>query len=254
MKILDHGELVLLDVMGSDKSIADAARISYSNTKVKSSDNDLIRYMWRHGHHSPFEMAELLFYVKAPIMVFRQWHRHRTGSLSEVSGRYSELTGDTYTPTTLRKQSKTNKQGSSNETIQCELNTPALAKIEYEMLLKEGVAKEQARLVLPVATYSEMYWKCDLRNIFNFLRLRLDPHAQAEIREYAKVMADMVYEKFPMSFNAFENYTLNALTLSREEVGFIIFKEFDPTKWGLGKRETEETLTKFDRLHLICSS
>lgn len=252
-RVLDHGEIALLDVMGDDKAIVDAARISYSGAKAQKgvSDRDLMRYLMRHGHHTPFEMVEMKFYVKAPIFVFRQWHRHRTAHLNEMSGRYSELPNDLYRPSTFRTQSKDNKQGSSNGTLEHDIQSFEKAYTEYLSLINKDVAREQARIVLPVSTYSEMYWKCDLRNIFNFLRLRLDSHAQYEIRVYAKAMAQMVRECFPLAYEAFEEYMMNSLTLSATEVALIReHKGTIPKDAGLSRRETGEFKWKLKQLGL----
>ncbi len=246
MKVLDKGEIVLLDTMGSDQSIVDAARISYSNNTKSSSTEQLINYLMRHNHWGPFEMGEMLFYVKAPIFVFRQLCRHRTASLNEVSGRYSVITEDMYRPNQLRLQSKENKQGSSDAKIDYEIQSFDKNYTEYQSLINKGVAKEQARIVLPLAAYSEMYWKCDLRNIFNFLKLRLDQHAQYEIREYAKCMAKLVEQKFPKSYAAFEKYVLNAISLSALEIEALVTK--DASK--LSGRELDEFRNKLKRLGL----
>lgn len=247
-KVLDQGEIALLEFMGSDKEIVDSARISYSQkTKVKTKTNDeiLMRYLMRHGHMTPFEMAELKFYVKAPIFVFRQWHRHRTANINEMSGRYSELSNDFYTPLKLRLQIKDNKQGSTNQTISYSFNSFDKSFTEYQSLLNKGVTREQARIVLPLAVYSEMYWKCDLRNIFNFLKLRLDSHAQYEIREYAIAMSILVKEQFPLAYSAFKNYMLESITLSADEIESIRTKVHK-----LSGREQKEFKFKLKRLGL----
>jgi thymidylate synthase (FAD) len=245
-KILDYGELVLLDTMGSDQSIVDAARISYSNNTKVSSTEKLINYLMRHHHWGPFEMGEMLFYIKAPIFVFRQLIRHRTASVNEVSGRYSILTDDVYNPRELRLQSKDNKQGSSNTKVKSEIGSYDVAYTEYLSLINNDVAREQARMVLPLATYSEMYWKCDLRNIFNFLKLRLDQHAQYEIREYAKAMAKLVEQRFPLSYAAFEKYVLNAISLSSLEIEALVNRDISK----ITGRELDEFKYKLKRLGL----
>jgi thymidylate synthase (FAD) len=166
--------------------------------------------------------------------------------LAEVSGRYSVLDDSVYNPHELRLQSKNNKQGSSDQTIEYELQSHEAVYSEYLKLINNGVAREQARVVLPLATYSEMYWKCDLRNVFNFLKLRLDSHAQLEIREYAKLMAEMVEKKFPLSYAAFEKYVRNSIRLSSVEIEAVANK----TTNGLTGRELKEFRHKLTRLGL----
>jgi len=258
VKVLDHGVVVLLDVMGTDKTITDSARISYAakkeNSKPQSSDRDLLRFLMRSQHMTPFEMCEMRFFVKAPIFVFRQWHRHRTASINELSGRYIEIGDDTYTPSKFRLQSKTNKQGSSSESIAHEIGCYDKTFTEHQQLLNKGVAREMARIILPVGVYSEMYWKCDLRNIFHFLGLRMDHAAQWEIRQYANIMAKMVEEKFPLAYEAFEDYALNAVTFTRPELDTINkyneelgLKGFNPDN-GMTRREKKEFLRKVQKL------
>jgi len=242
-KVLDHGEIALLDFMGSDSSIVDAARISYSgDSKPKTKDVDLLRFLMRNQHMTPFEMPELQWYVKAPIFVFRQWHRHRTASINEVSGRYSELPDEKYRPAEMRMQAKDNKQGSSAGRLMYSVQSFDKSQTEYQALLNMGVANEMARIVLPVATYSEMYWKCDLRNTLHFLGLRLDPHAQYEIRVYAEAMAKIIKLHFPLTFQAFEDYHLNAVTFTGPEIAIMNGTHglTDKSEWPLSRREIQE--------------
>ena len=254
IKVLDHGSVILKEIMGTDATVTDAARVSYQDTKVKSTDRDLLRFLMRHRHTSPFEMCSMRFYIKAPIFVFRQWHRHRTAHVNEISARYSKWTYDVYNPSEFRMQSKQNKQGSSKGTFKHQICSYDKAYTEYCKLINEGVAKEQARIVLPVAAYSEMYWKCDLRNILHFLQLRLHDTAQWEIRQYAIVLAEKVKKYFPLTYEAFNDYTLQAVTFSRLEMETL--KKYNDAhglegfsdKFGMTKREKKEFLNKVKRL------
>lgn len=261
--VLDHGKVALVSMMGSDASICEAARTSYKNRanrvnseqlkESKKDDRRLIRYMMRNEHHSPFEMAEMLFYIKAPIFVFRQMHRHRTASISEVSGRYTEIPDEIYTPTILRKQDTANKQGSGDGTIPHSIMSYDKAYTEYVELLNKGVAREMARMVMPLATYSEMYWKCDLRNILHFLKLRLSAHAQYETREVAKAIRSFVSFCFPITWEAFEDYTLNSVTLYKHEIDLLkgvlnLTNKLDTN--GFSAREVKELNNKLYKLGL----
>lgn len=229
--ILDKGFLYLLDYMGTDAEIAKSARVSYDKKVVSNAEQDehLIRYMMRHKHTSPFEMAEIKVHAKMPIFVARQWIRHRTANINEKSGRYSELDNDFFNPTQFRKQSKTNKQGSNREIYNHKIESFDKSFTEYQSLLNNGVSKEMARIVLPLATYTEWYWKIDLHNLMHFLSLRLDAHAQYEIRVYAQVLAKIVADLFPMSWKAFEDYSTKAITFSRGELE-VLRTLFDPHK------------------------
>lgn len=255
IKVLDHGVVVLKEIMGTDQTIVDSARVSYQKgTKKVSTDRDLLRYLVRHKHHSPLEMCEMRFYIKAPIFVFRQIVRHRTASMNEISGRYSELSDDLYTPKEFRLQSLSNKQGSGCETLKFNIESYSKAWSEYQALLNKGVAREQARIVIPLATYSEIYWKCDLRNIFNFLLLRLKDNAQQETREYAKAIGSKVKKYFPIAYEAFEDYIFNAVTFSSLEIETIKkyndeqgLEGFDKEN-GMTKRERKEFLSKVKKL------
>jgi thymidylate synthase (FAD) len=229
-RILDHGHVRLVDVMGDDAAVVQAARVSYgAGTKAVSEDRALIRYLMRHKHMTPFEMCEVKLHIKLPIFVARQWIRHRTASVNEMSGRYSEMPEEYYVPSKIYEQSTTNKQGSG---VRVEPWWEARAQegvrftadrgfATYKHLLKNSVARETARTVLPLSTYTEWYWKTDLRNLLGFLKLRLDTHAQYEIRVYAQAIADMVTDWCPAAWEAFVDYDLKAVTFSREEVEFI---------------------------------
>lgn len=239
--LLDKGFLRVVDVMPrlvnqgetADQAVAQAARVSYqSGTKTARDDRGLIRYLMRHRHTSPFEMVELKFHAKLPIFVARQWVRHRTASINEVSARYSVLANEFYTPSpdNIKAQSTTNKQGSGGdlpddiaERTESVLELAGdFAFREYEKLLGLGVARETARMVLPVSTYTEWYWKANLLNVFRFIALRADPHAQMEIRVYAEAMAHLVGQIAPNSFEAFNDYWLNSRTFSAKEWAAIL--------------------------------
>ena len=266
-KVLDHGFVRLVDYMGSDAAIVQAARVSYGEgTKKVSEDRALIRYLMRRRHTSPFEMVEFKFHVKLPIFVARQWIRHRTANVNEYSGRYSVMKEEFYIPEAkdVRFQSTVNKQSRSEEEVPDELKrrfidflkrTHAASYEEYERLIDEGLARELARIGLPLSLYTEWYWKIDLHNLFHFLRLRLDPHAQLEIRQYAHVMADMVKVVCPMAYEAFMDYSFNALSFSGPELKALkphlsdlsLTKE-DLVAHGLSKREADELLEKLEKI------
>ena len=244
-KLHEHGFVRLVDVMGDDNSVADAARVSYGEGTRSVSDNrNLIRYLVRHKHTSPLEMVELKFHLKLPIFVMRQMVRHRTASLNEYSGRYSIMTDDCYEPTAdyIQPQSQFNNQGRDGEmadgwrekyrTIIHDVTHKCL--VAYKNLLGNGsishggLARELARTVLPVSNYTECYWKINLHNFFHFCRLRMDSHAQQEIQDYAKVMYEMVKPEVPICTEAFEDYSLNSISLSRMEKNVLeyVFNSF----------------------------
>jgi thymidylate synthase (FAD) len=247
-KVLDDGHIMLVDVLGNQQSIIDAARVSYgAGTKRVSEDRNLLRYLIRNAHTSPLEMCEMVIRVRVPMDCWRQWIRHRTASVNEYSTRYSEAidSSQTTSPDKWRAQSTDNKQGSSGfitdwppkekwdmedlEDFTESGGTPgsylstreftlhAFAREVYEERLAFGVAREVARKDLPLSTYTEAYWKCDLHNLLHFLELRLDPHAQQEIREYAEAIAEIVKVWVPDVWEAFEDYKLNGLALSAME-------------------------------------
>jgi thymidylate synthase (FAD) len=230
IRCLDKGFVRLVDSMGTDASIVQAARVSYGEgTKQVSEDRGLIRYLMRHAHTTPFEMVEFKFHVKLPIFVARQWIRHRTANVNEYSGRYSVMRDEFYVPDALqaRAQSVDNKQGRADEAFDAaeaeailsllrEGQTRAYA--DYKHLLGKNFARELARINLPVSMYTEWYWKIDLHNLFHFLRLRLDAHAQYEIRVYAEAIASLAREITPVAFEAFEDYVLHAVRFSRPEL------------------------------------
>lgn len=227
---LDKGFVRLVDVMGSDAAIVQAARVSYgSGTKQVHEDRGLIRYLLRHLHTTPFEMVEFKFHVKLPIFVARQWIRHRTANVNEYSGRYSEMKDEFYVPelSQVRPQSTSNKQGRSdaalspNEALEITQGMRVSQEqqyAEYEALLEKGLAREIARINLPVSNYTEWYWKIDLHNLFHFLRLRMDSHAQYEIQVYANALAHIAKRIVPFAWEAFEDYVLYSDKFTRLEL------------------------------------
>lgn len=247
---LDKGFVRLIDVMGDDAAIVQAARVSYgTGTKKVLEDRGLIRYLLRHAHTTPFEMVEFKFHVKLPIFVARQWIRHRTANVNEYSGRYSEMKDEFYTPhpNDIRPQSVANKQGRSDETLPEGMAEQAAnafksgqddAYAQYQEFLEQGIAREIARINLPVSNYTEWYWKIDLHNLFHFLRLRIDAHAQYEIRVFAEAIAELVQPFVPYAWEAFEDYVLNAHRMTAPELKVI--------KHLLGSMEfpSDETLTE----------
>lgn len=221
--VLDHGFVRLVDSMGSDLSVVRAARVSYDAAwragEDDGSDARLIRYLWKNRHTTPFEAVEFQFEVKAPIFVFRQWHRHRTWSFNELSARYRELPEEFYVPAPelIGSQSSNNKQvrefselPSDEELARADIAADTIRRgcedafMRYRVLLNAGVPRELARSVLPVATYSHMFAKVDLRNLLGFLDLRVDPHAQYEIRVYAEAMRDLAKAVAPVCVSAWE--------------------------------------------------
>ena len=228
--VLDHGFVALIDYMGSDDSIERAARVSYGyGTRKRSQTRGLIRYLRRHLHTTPSEMVEFKFHCAMPIFVARQWIRHRTASVNEYSGRYSLMPLLFYRPGQMQvaAQSEANRQGRAAEGVGDEVYRLALERWEearaaaadaYEWLLAEDVARELARIDLPLSTYTQWYWKIDLHNLVHFLTLRVDPHAQWEIREYGKVMAGMLKRVAPLSYEAWIDYQVCGRRLSHAEL------------------------------------
>lgn len=223
--VLDHGFITLKDYMGADQDIEQAARIScQKGTRPVSSTRGLIRYLVKNKHTGPLEQAELKFHIKAPMYVWRQWIRHRTASVNEISGRYSVIQDEQHKikPDEWRFQSTTNKQGSDEciedeeESVQQEYIHTYIYNM-YQIRLEKGIAREQARQDLPLSTYTEAFWKIDLHNLLHFLSLRCDSHAQKEIRDYANVIAGIVKKLFPITFEAWEDYVFYAKTLSYQQ-------------------------------------
>jgi thymidylate synthase (FAD) len=259
IKVGPDGFVELDQYMGSDADVCRAARVSYDQAKKVSDDRTLIRYLMRHYHTTPFEMAELKFIVRVPMDAWRQWVRHRTASINEYSTRYKEAISETAIPADgeWRFQSKTNKQGSegklpASDGILCRLDFTAAANAcrqAYNKMLTRGVAYEQARSALQLATYTEAFWKIDLHNLMHFLRLRMAPDAQQEIREFANAIHDLVSPLFPFTFEAFADYRLNAVTLTGVDIAAIKAGDWAGTQI-LNKRERNEYLAKIETLNL----
>jgi thymidylate synthase (FAD) len=231
--VLDKGFVRLVDYLGGDARIVQAARVSYGDgTKTVREDAGLIDYLMRNWHTSPFEQVVLTFHLKMPVFVARQWLRHRTARLNEISGRYSVMQDEFYLPDehNVRYQSQRNKQGSSNDNVPADVQQQIVAGLaaaqtraygEYSELLEGSIARELARVNLPLSLYTEMYWQIDLHNLFHFLRLRLDDHAQYEIRVYAEVLADIAKAVAPLAYKAFEDHRLNARNISGGELELL---------------------------------
>ncbi len=210
-----HGFVRLVDTMGDDMAVVRAARVSYGNeSKGEKADEKLIHYLMQHNHGTPFEHIVFTFHIKCPIFVARQWFRHRIGSFNEISGRYTELATEFFVPTTLRENKTANHQASiegdfTDDEIQSMLSewnyALEIAESTYESLLEKGVAREQARAVLPMGTYTEFYWTVNLRSLFNFIRLRTADDSQAEMREYADTIQAIAKDYAKWSFEAFES-------------------------------------------------
>ena len=278
--VLDHGFVYLVDYMGSDEAVEQAARVSYgTGTRKTNETRGLLRYLLRNDHTTPFEMAEVKFHAKMPIFVARQWVRHRTANINEYSARYSILKDEFYLPQSevVSVQSTNNKQG-RGETINPKLSKIVKEKMKdiysssshlyNDLINPEGefkVARELSRVVLPLSTYTEWYWKIDLHNLLHFLRLRLDQHAQYEIRVYAQAMAKIIKDAFPITWEAFEDYKLDSLRITKPEKEIIVkllkkkkikFTEEEIIKvaesLGLtNKRETSEAKEKILKLNLL---
>ena len=272
LPVLDHGFVRVVDYMGDDTSIVQAARVSYGKgTKQVSTDSGLIKYLMRHWHSTPFEMCEIKYHVKLPIFIARQWIRHRTANVNEYSARYSILDKEFYLPTfeNLAAQSKSNRQGrgdilkgeQAKKVLDLLKNDAERTYDNYEMMLnerfdgttidenKKGLARELARMNLTLNTYTQWYWKTDLLNLMNFLRLRADSHAQYEIRTYAETMLDTLKKWVPITYEAFMDYRVGGMELSAK--GKSVIKKmikgedcnFDSS--SLSKREWNELMESF---------
>ena len=232
-EVLDHGFVRVIDYMGNDGSIVQAARVSYGEgTKKARDDEGLIRYLMRHWHSTPFEMCEVKFHIKLPVFVARQWIRHRTANVNEYSARYSILDREFYIPepSNLASQSQTNNQGRGSiltgneaEKVLEILRTDSSRSYDnYENMLdqtnQDGLARELARMNLPMNIYTQWYWKIDLHNLFHFLRLRADSHAQYEIRAYSDVLCKIVADWVPIAYKAFEDYRIGGAFLSEKAI------------------------------------
>ncbi len=274
--VLDHGFVALVDYMGTDQDIERAARVSYgAGTRQVSQTRGLVRYLQRHAHTTPGEMVEFKFHCSMPMFVARQWIRHRTASVNELSARYSLLPLLFYTPepTNFAHQSSVNNQGREPEPAPPALYREATARWEalrrgasdtYGWMIEEDVARELARIDLPLSTYTQWYWKIDLHNLLHFLTLRVDAHAQWEIREYGRVMAGMLQRVAPLAFEAWLDYNVlgerlsaaerQALaTLLRAQAGGLAVREGvrgltrrELGRLGLSGREIRELLSKVE--------
>lgn len=270
--VLDHGFIRVVDYMGNDDAIVQAARVSYgTGTKSVSDDRSLIRYLLRNRHTTPFEMAEIKLHVKLPIFVARQWIRHRTASVNEYSARYSVLDREFYLPTPqqVAPQSIDNKQGrgapidasGAAQAISAMSDSAHRAYDTYTALLansesdegaeQEGIARELARTVLPVSFYTQWYWKVDLHNLLHFLQLRADPHAQFEIRQYAEAILSVVRAWVPLTYEAFIDYRSEAVQFSGPALkviqALLSGEDMDQESSGLGKREWRELFATLKR-------
>lgn len=231
--VLDHGHIVIMNVMGNDQEVVQAARTAYQQgTKHTSDDETLLRYLMRHRHSSPFESCFLKFHIKLPIFVERQWARHRTAGWNEVSARYSELPEEYYVPKPdeVRRQSTSNKQGSEGKIDEMDAlrfnadtgEAGHVAFTQYQQHLASGVAREMARINLPLGAYTEKVWWINLHNLLHLLGLRMDSHAQKEIRDYANVIGNEIIKPlFPLTWQAFVDYRLESMTLSRLDIELI---------------------------------
>ncbi|MCH1559916.1 MAG: FAD-dependent thymidylate synthase [Alphaproteobacteria bacterium] len=270
-KALDHGFVRVIDYMGNDSSIVQAARVSYGKgTKQLNQDKNLINYLLSHRHSTPFEMNEIKFHVKLPIFVARQWIRHRTANVNEYSARYSILDNEFYIPNSkeLKPQSKTNNQGRSGDLDENEKKMYMRVLREnsqdsfqkYNFLLnqnddeakpdldRQGLTRELSRIVLPLNSYTQWYWKIDLHNFMHFLALRFDEHAQYEIRVYAEIMMNLMKKWVPLTYEAFLKNRLDSLVLSSEAIKFIKNKFH-----GKSNKETKISKREVDELKKIFS-
>ena len=270
--ILDHGFIRVVDYMGDDTSIVQAARVSYGKgTKKVSTDSGLIKYLMRHWHSTPFEMCEIKYHIKLPIFIARQWIRHRTANVNEYSARYSILDKEFYLPDSehLAAQSQINRQGRGdvlkgeqakkvldllkNDAEQTYKNYEEMLNQRYDGTVidegKAGLARELARMNLTLNTYTQWYWKTDLLNLMNFLRLRADHHAQYEIRTYADAMLDTVKKWVPITYEAFMDYRVGGTEISSKGKNvikkMISGEKISIEESGLSKREWNELMTAF---------
>lgn len=262
--VLNCGFVGLVDIMGDDSSIVQAARVSYGKgTKNVSEDRALIRYLMKHRHTSPFEMVELKFHIKLPIFVMRQHIRHRTANVNEYSGRYSEMSNEFYIPEKFGQQSISNKQGtdegmSNIENMICQTlakDTCESSYNAYKSLLNKNISRELSRIVMPVSNYTECYWKIDLRNLLHYFSLRRDSHAQYEIRVFADAMYKLIEPHVPITLEAFNDYMFHSTNLSKMETDMIkklleIYEKCpidvdDMLNVGMSKREIQSFLNTF---------
>jgi thymidylate synthase (FAD) len=256
--VLNDGFVCLVDIMGDDQSVVQAARVSYGEgTRKVSDDRGLIRYLLRHRHTTPFEMAEIKLLVRVPMDCWRQWIRHRTANVNEYSTRYSLAIDamQTTTPDQWRTQATQNRQGSAGllDLAQGEKLTASESEFQhqarqlYEQRIAQGVAREQARKDLPLSTYTEAYWKVDLHNLLHFLALRMDSHAQAEIRDYSTTIGEQIVKPlFPIVWEAFVDYRLAGTFLSRLEREVVVRLMQRLSESGRGRATEEDFLAVQD--------
>ena len=256
IKVLDHGFVRLVDYMGNDRRIVQAARVSYGEgTKTFRDDAILIDYLLRHQHTSPFEHVVLELHCKLPIFVARQWIRHRTARINEISGRYSVMENEFYLPPRdqIKGQSEDNKQARSLHELPPEIQEKVLEILRrdqgnvyasYQELLNDGIARELARVNLPLSMYTQWYWQMDLHNLLHFLELRMDSHAQWEIREYANAIAQITRAVAPMAYDAFERHRLYGHHFSSEELEVIrgLIRGEENKLTGLKRKEFDAKL------------
>lgn len=262
-KVHEKGFIRLVDYLGGDSRIVQSARVSYGEgTKTVREDAGLIDYLLRNDHTSPFEQVVLTFHVKMPIFVARQWVRHRTARMNEISGRYSVMKDEFWLPdpSVVARQSEDNKQGREAEPMPAGEAAEAIAALgrgqkaayaEYMKLVGSGLARELARVNLPLSLYTEWYWQIDLHNLFRFLALRMDAHAQREIRDYAVVMFGMAKKVAPLACASFERHVLGGVRLSTEEAAAfrrLLDGAADPAASGLSGRELERLALKLPPL------
>ncbi len=253
--VLDKGFVRLIDYLGSDDRIVQAARVSYGEgTKSYRKDKGLINYLLRNDHTSPFEQVNFTFHIKMPIFVARQWIRHRTAKINEISGRYSVMNDECYIPSdeNISLQSSDNKQGRSSEPVSAEIREKVKRILEedqkrtyavYQELLDMGIARELARVNLPLSLYTEWYWQMDLHNLFHFLQLRMDMHAQYEIRVFANTIFEIIKTICPISCEAFEEHRLGGESFSHRETEQLAAIS-DMDKCTFSGREKEMFLNK----------
>lgn len=258
IKVLDKGFVRLVDYMGGDQRIVQSARVSYGDgTKSVRQDRALIHYLIKHWHTSPFEQVQLTFHCKMPIFIARQWIRHRTARLNEISGRYSIMKDEFYIPhpDQVAFQSSNNKQGRADslpldeamKIIEQMENDQKEAYSEYTGMIEKGVARELARTNLPVSLYTEWYWQIDLHNLFHFIRLRIDPHAQYEIRVYAEALAQCAKAVAPFAYEAFEEHVLGSVTFSKAECAALA-RMLAGGEAGLEERPMKAFMEKVEKL------
>jgi thymidylate synthase (FAD) len=272
--VLDHGFVRVIDYMGDDAAIVQAARVSYGKgTKQTRGDAGLINYLLRHRHTTPFEMCEIKFHVKLPIFVARQWIRHRTANVNEYSARYSVLDREFYIPAPehLAAQSSSNRQGrgevlrgaEAQRVLDILRDDAARSYAHYEEMLNEradggtidesgtGLARELARMNLPLNIYTQWYWKCDLHNLLHFCALRADPHAQYEIRAYAEAIVGVIERWVPVTAEAFANHAVGGVRLSQKALSvvrkLVAGEQVSQAESGLSKREWDELMAALDR-------